>query len=357
MIVNISAIVAEMPTAGMAAYSASKAALTAFDRAGGRELRREGIRVVDVRPPHLDTGLENRPIAGEPPRLPQGQDRRRRGPGGSPTPSTTPPAPRSAPGRDQVHRLQARARPAARGAGARLPIASVCDLFAGTTRVGQAFRRAGLPRRLERPGQLLRGVRPGVHRRRRRPRPRPPAARCSPSCRRCPARPGYVTETFCEQARFFSPDNGARIDAIRAAHRRARRRPGHARLPADQPARGGRPRRLDLRAADGLPQAAGRRAACARSSCASPSRSRARAGDGGAARRPTTWRASSTASTAPTSTRPTTSTPTSRTTTCGRRSPAATGPRPTASRASGSTAAPRAAPSTARATPGPRWST
>jgi cyclic-di-GMP-binding biofilm dispersal mediator protein len=74
VIVNISAIVAEMPTAGMAAYSASKAALTAFDRAGGRELRRQGIRVVDVRPPHLATGLENRPIAGAPPRLPEGQD-------------------------------------------------------------------------------------------------------------------------------------------------------------------------------------------------------------------------------------------------------------------------------------------
>ncbi len=74
VIVNISAIVAEMPTAGMAAYSASKAALTAFDRAAGRELRREGIRVVDVRPPHLDTGLEGRPISGEAPRLPQGQD-------------------------------------------------------------------------------------------------------------------------------------------------------------------------------------------------------------------------------------------------------------------------------------------
>lgn len=73
-IVNVSAIVAEMPTAGMAAYSASKAALTAFDRASGRELRREGIRVIDVRPPHLDTGLETRPIAGEAPRLPQGQD-------------------------------------------------------------------------------------------------------------------------------------------------------------------------------------------------------------------------------------------------------------------------------------------
>ena len=73
-IVNISAIVAEMPTAGMAAYSASKAALTAFDRAAARELRREGIRLIDVRPPHLDTGLETRPIAGEAPRLPAGQD-------------------------------------------------------------------------------------------------------------------------------------------------------------------------------------------------------------------------------------------------------------------------------------------
>ena len=30
-----------------------------------------------------------------------------------------------------------------------------------------------------------------------------------------PGRPGYVTETFCEQSRFFQPHNGARIDAIR----------------------------------------------------------------------------------------------------------------------------------------------
>jgi adenine-specific DNA-methyltransferase len=32
-----------------------------------------------------------------------------------------------------------------------------------------------------------------------------------------PGRPGYVTEVFCEQARFFQPANGARIDAIRDA--------------------------------------------------------------------------------------------------------------------------------------------
>ena len=32
-----------------------------------------------------------------------------------------------------------------------------------------------------------------------------------------PGVPGYVTRTFCEQARYFQPHNGARIDAIRAA--------------------------------------------------------------------------------------------------------------------------------------------
>ncbi len=30
-------------------------------------------------------------------------------------------------------------------------------------------------------------------------------------------RDGYVTETFCRRSRFFHPDNGARIDAIREA--------------------------------------------------------------------------------------------------------------------------------------------
>ncbi|MFV0451919.1 MAG: DNA adenine methylase [Propioniciclava sp.] len=32
-----------------------------------------------------------------------------------------------------------------------------------------------------------------------------------------PGRPGYVTRTFCEEARYFQPANGARIDAIRDA--------------------------------------------------------------------------------------------------------------------------------------------
>ena len=32
-----------------------------------------------------------------------------------------------------------------------------------------------------------------------------------------PGRPGYVTETFCQRSRFFQPHNGERIDAIRQA--------------------------------------------------------------------------------------------------------------------------------------------
>jgi cyclic-di-GMP-binding biofilm dispersal mediator protein len=71
-VVNLSAVVAEQPTAGMAAYSASKAALTAYDSAAARELRRARIRLIDARPPHTETGLAARPIAGSAPRLPQG---------------------------------------------------------------------------------------------------------------------------------------------------------------------------------------------------------------------------------------------------------------------------------------------
>ncbi|MDA2991230.1 MAG: SDR family NAD(P)-dependent oxidoreductase [Actinomycetota bacterium] len=71
-IANISAVVAEQPLAGMAAYAASKAALTAADRALTRELRAAGITVTDARPPHTETGLADRPIAGTAPRLREG---------------------------------------------------------------------------------------------------------------------------------------------------------------------------------------------------------------------------------------------------------------------------------------------
>ncbi|WP_428343003.1 SDR family NAD(P)-dependent oxidoreductase [Mycobacterium sp.] len=73
-IANISAVVAEQPLAGMTAYAASKAALTAADRALSRELRVAGVTVTDARPPHTETGLATRPIAGNAPRLPRGLD-------------------------------------------------------------------------------------------------------------------------------------------------------------------------------------------------------------------------------------------------------------------------------------------
>ena len=71
-VAQLSAVVAEQPMAGMAAYSSAKAALTAADTALTRELRRKGITVCDVRPPHTETGLADRPIAGEAPRLKEG---------------------------------------------------------------------------------------------------------------------------------------------------------------------------------------------------------------------------------------------------------------------------------------------
>ncbi|GAA2166756.1 short-subunit dehydrogenase [Humibacillus xanthopallidus] len=71
-LVQVSAIVAERAMPGMAAYSAAKAGLTAFDAALATEARRRRIRVLDVRPPHTETGLTTRAIAGQAPRLPQG---------------------------------------------------------------------------------------------------------------------------------------------------------------------------------------------------------------------------------------------------------------------------------------------
>ena len=74
-VVLLSAIVADAPTLDMAEYSASKAALSAWAGVLRRELRRRAITVLDVRPPHIDTGLVDRALAGEPPRLPPGHDR------------------------------------------------------------------------------------------------------------------------------------------------------------------------------------------------------------------------------------------------------------------------------------------
>lgn len=73
-IVTLSGIVSESPTAGLAAYSASKSAIAAFTVAATRELRRSGIRIVDARPGHVETSLSQHPIAGAAPVFPPGLD-------------------------------------------------------------------------------------------------------------------------------------------------------------------------------------------------------------------------------------------------------------------------------------------
>jgi len=99
---------------------------------------------------------------------------------------------------------------------ARLPIRSACDLFAGTTRVGQALRGLGLEVHSndlaaysEVFGQAyivaddtvdsdrIRGL--------------------LDELAELPGSDGYFTETFCRSARYIQPENGRRIDAIRDA--------------------------------------------------------------------------------------------------------------------------------------------
>jgi adenine-specific DNA-methyltransferase len=92
----------------------------------------------------------------------------------------------------------------------------VCDLFAGTTRIGQALKAGGLfvhsndlatyseifgrtyiatdARDVDQ--ERIRGLLDALT--------------------ALPPKPGYVTRTFCEEARYFQPFNGAKIDAIRA---------------------------------------------------------------------------------------------------------------------------------------------
>jgi len=93
---------------------------------------------------------------------------------------------------------------------------TVLDLFSGTARVGSALRRRGytvtandhnhyaftlascyIASDRERHSQI--------------------AAEHIAELNRLPGHPGYFTRTFCEEARYFQPKNGARIDAIREA--------------------------------------------------------------------------------------------------------------------------------------------
>lgn len=74
VLVGISGVIAEQNLPGMAVYGASKAAVHSFNEALSREARRSGIRVIDARPPHTETGLASRAISGTPPKFPAGLD-------------------------------------------------------------------------------------------------------------------------------------------------------------------------------------------------------------------------------------------------------------------------------------------
>ena len=63
-VVSFSGVIAEMPMAGLASYSASKTALHGFATAAAKELRKQGITWLDARPGHTETGLATRAIYG-----------------------------------------------------------------------------------------------------------------------------------------------------------------------------------------------------------------------------------------------------------------------------------------------------
>ncbi|GHG29930.1 SDR family NAD(P)-dependent oxidoreductase [Streptomyces filamentosus] len=66
--------VVDAPPQGMADYAAAKTALAAWLGVVGREQRSRGVRVVDVRLPHLEGGFAARAVTGSPPKLPPGAD-------------------------------------------------------------------------------------------------------------------------------------------------------------------------------------------------------------------------------------------------------------------------------------------
>lgn len=66
-VVSISGVIAEAPMAGLAVYSSSKTALQGFATAASKELKKLGIRWLDARPGHTDSGLANRAVFGTAP--------------------------------------------------------------------------------------------------------------------------------------------------------------------------------------------------------------------------------------------------------------------------------------------------
>lgn len=71
-ILAVTGVVAEKVFPGMHAYTASKTAFSAWLSSLRLEVRREGIQVLEARPPHTETGLAARPLFGAAPSMPKG---------------------------------------------------------------------------------------------------------------------------------------------------------------------------------------------------------------------------------------------------------------------------------------------
>lgn len=93
---------------------------------------------------------------------------------------------------------------------------TVLDLFAGTSRVGMALKAAGY-RVIANDHNAYAETLARCYVQADAEDVLADAARLVAEMNALPGRPGYVTETFCERARFFQPKNGARIDAVREA--------------------------------------------------------------------------------------------------------------------------------------------
>ena len=98
---------------------------------------------------------------------------------------------------------------------AALDVRSAADLFAGTTRVGQELRRRGLrvtsndtAAFSESFAQAYIAAGAEVD--------RAGMRRMLNELSALPPVDGYVTETFCRKSRYFRPENGMRIDAVRS---------------------------------------------------------------------------------------------------------------------------------------------
>lgn len=95
-------------------------------------------------------------------------------------------------------------------------VRSIADVFSGTARVGHAFKQAGYEVYANDHNHYAHTL-ATCYVQADAERWTEPARRLLDDLSALDPQPGYFTQVFCEQSRFFQPRNGARIDAIREA--------------------------------------------------------------------------------------------------------------------------------------------